>query len=989
MGRMFEVLGGVRAVGPEGPLELQPQVRRLLGVLLADRGLPVPVERIVDRLWGDDAPPTATKIVHISIGRLRAALEPGLTRTADSRVVLTAADGYAIRAGSLDVDAYEDARRRADGLASAHPEAALEAATQARALWRGRPWGAQADDPWLQAHVTALEERHRALEELWGDLALQCEQVGPDTIERLKAAAESEPLRERRWMQLMLALYRSGRQADALREYERARAVLRDEMGIEPGPELRRLELAILQQDAQLLRSTALDDEWQPTSSFVGRDEELARLTRALERDRLVTVVGLGGIGKTRIVEELARRSRRAGAVLRVSLSGLEQPDRLDVHIAAQLGLFVEGSDPLVNVLAAAIGDGTTLLTIDAAEAMTDAVGALVLGLLPSCGRLRIVVTSRVPLGLRVERVFPLTRLTEARPGVPLDGTDLQLMIDRAGYDEPSLDESTLAELRVACAAAGGIPLLVELAARSFELGAPPRVIEPGTGGDDFDVVRAAIAHSLESVDEPAQDLLHSGAVLPGGVSETMAAALGAMDARAAKRTLRQLAWLHLVDASPLQRTLRYRSLDPIRGALLAGLAPERRERSVACATSALQEIVDRVRPDHTQPVVFGALDDVEDEHDNLRFLLSDRMANDPARALELAIAVSDFWAVRGHSIEGRSWVTKTMRAAAPTGRQRWRAEYALVRVTRTFAEVAELRESLEQACAEARAEPDADAEVILGALLIYLAIARGWHGDRAGAGRALNEVEALARSFGTDWTAANIDHVRAFDRALTGDFVGARDLQRSFAARMLELGDPISAAMGRYLAATMGDMAGRDDVLGDITAARELANVTKDVSLLCQLLRLEARVVQRSDSERARAVLADAVEQLEACGGIRAAALARRDLGLLALQSGDVNDAAAQLLQAVSVLVRLDRSAAAPAVAGIARVAAERGNGTLAARIAAVVPAMRRRDTPSSPDDERRASELVAGIDAAIDGASVDDERLLELCREAALSRP
>jgi hypothetical protein len=315
------------------------------------------------------------------------------------------------------------------------------------------------------------------------------------------------------------------------------------------------------------------------------------------------------------------------------------------------------------------------------------------------------------------------------------------------------------------------------------------------------------------------------------------------------------------------------------------------------------------------------------------------------------------------------------------------------VRATRTLAEVAELRESLEQASSEARTNPDA--AVILGGLLVYLAIARGWQGDRAGAGHALTEVEILDRSIGSAWTATSIDHVRSFDRALVGDFVGARDLQRSYAARMLELGDPLSAAMGHYLAASMGDMAGREDVIVDITAARELATVTNDVSLLCQLLRLEARVLQRSDDERGRAVLADAAEQLEASGGIRAAALARRDLGLLALERADLAGAAEQLLRAVSVLIRLDRSAAAPALAGMARLAVAHGDASAAAHIASAVPSMRRRDAPSSLDDERRARELLAGIDPApaadplddapLDDAPLDDEHLLELCADVA----
>jgi DNA-binding SARP family transcriptional activator len=103
---MFEVLGGVRAIGPDGPLDLQPQVRRVLGILLADRDAPVPVERLIDRLWGDHPPATAGKVVHVSLGRLRAALEPGLARGADSSLIVTAADGYALKAGALDLDAY-------------------------------------------------------------------------------------------------------------------------------------------------------------------------------------------------------------------------------------------------------------------------------------------------------------------------------------------------------------------------------------------------------------------------------------------------------------------------------------------------------------------------------------------------------------------------------------------------------------------------------------------------------------------------------------------------------------------------------------------------------------------------------------------------------------------------------------------------------------------------------------------------------------------
>lgn len=978
MGIGFSVFGGVAAAGTDGPAELQPQVRRLLGVLLADRGRTVPLARIVDRLWAERPPASATKIVHISVGRLRAALEPGLARAADSAVVVTVPDGYLLRADAVDLDRYLEELERAERLADTDPDDAREAAARALALWTGPPWGAQADEAWLRPVVTALEERHRALEELWADLELR--RAGHDrSIERLKDAAEREPLRERRWMQLMLGLYRAGRQADALREFERARAVLREEVGLEPSPELRQLELAILQQDPALRRDDDPVDETRPPTSFVGRDDDLAVVRRALERHRLVTIVGLGGIGKTRLVEELVRRTP-ARNTLRVSLSGLEEPARFEIHVATQLKLFVEEGDAVAKVLAAAIGARNVVLTIDAAETALDAVAALVLELLTSCGRLRIVVTSRIPLGLPIERLHHLGVLPPARAGAPIAGTDLELMIDRAGYDELSLGESMRRDLQRACAAAGGIPMLVELAARRFELGAPhandPVVTAAGT---DHDVVRAAIADSLESVDLPARELLRVGAVLPGGMSEVVASGLTGLDLQAARRALRQLAWLHLLEASAGRHSLRYRSLDPIREALTADFDAAEREEAVARAGVTVQAIVDRLHPDRAQPVRVASLDEIEEEHDNLRFLLADRLAAEPERALELAISASDFWALRAHGIEGRMWLRRVIDAAEPEGEQRWRAEFAMTRATRTLAEVAQRRDALEQTCAEAR--DGAAPAMLLGGLLMYLAIARGWQGDRAGASAALDEAQVINDAVGSSWSQAHLDHLRAFDLALGGDFVGARDGQREFARRMLEFDDPISAAMGWYLAATLGDMGGRTDVGDDIRAARELATATRDVSLLSQLLRVEASVLRRSADERSRELLAESAAELEASGGVRAAALARRDLGLFALADGDRTGAAEQLLRATGVLVRLHRAAAGPAVAGFAQLAAALGDDRAASALAASVPALARIDEPAASDDTARATALLEGITATPDAPVLDDAELLERC--------
>ena len=710
--------------------------------------------------------------------------------------------------------------------------------------------------------------------------------VTPNAILELEHAVDREPLRERRWAQLMLGLYRSGRQADALRAYQRARDVLRAELGLEPGGELRRLELSILQQDPDLERATSRADDVSLPTSFVGRTDELLHLARALDRERLVTVVGIGGIGKSRLVREFAHRRWPASRSRTVTLHGVEAAVRLDAHIATQLGVFLEPGDALLPVLAAALDRDGMLLVIDGAESFPEAVGSIALELLARCRGLRIVVTSRVPLGIGSERVIGLEPLPSGAGSTVAEGTDLALMLDRAGYDAVALDDDSLRQLGDACAVAGGIPLLVELAARTFEFGVPT----VAAAGAAHELTSRAIAHSLDAVDATAVEIVRRGSIFPGGLSEGVAAGLVGVDVPAARRALRQLAWLHLVDATPARTSLRYRSLDPIRAALQADLTDSEADTVRTDAAAELQRVLDRVWPDRLQPVSLAALDEVDDEHDNLRFVLDDRLAADPDQALDLAVASAEYWGTRGHIPEGHAWLDAVAAAANPEGPRRWEVEIAYTRSTRTMAEVAQRRAQLEAASDEARGEPEH--EILFGGMLIFVAIARGWTGDRAGAAAALAEVGALDAGRESPWFLAHLEHLRALDLALGGDFVRAREQQRRFAVRMLEFDDPISAATGYYLAATLGDMGAATDLADDIARARELATAVRDVSLLGRLLHLEARVQERTGDDRARAQLTTAAEELERQGGIRAAALARRDLGLAAITSGQYLEA-------------------------------------------------------------------------------------------------
>ena len=214
----YGILGEVRALRAGRPIPLGgPMAQRLLAALLL--GAPGAVDRdtLVERLWGDSPPATATTALHVHVSHLRQALEPDL-RSGACSAIRTAGDGYALEIDRARIDAeqFELLVHDAEELAGVEPERALGDVESARALWRGRPWGELADEVWLRSDVARIEELRRRADELWGNvqLALGRHELIVDSLAR---AVEAEPLREHRWEQLMLALYRCGRQADALR----------------------------------------------------------------------------------------------------------------------------------------------------------------------------------------------------------------------------------------------------------------------------------------------------------------------------------------------------------------------------------------------------------------------------------------------------------------------------------------------------------------------------------------------------------------------------------------------------------------------------------------------------------------------------------------------------------------------------------------------------------------------------------------------------
>ena len=316
-----------------GPLEVRDgdqvvrlgirQQRALLALLLLHANETLPRDRLVDALWGEEPPRTAVKALQGHVSTLRSLLEPDRASGSAGRVLITRGDGYELKVddGQLDVGRFHALHR--DGrsaLECGTPDAASALLREALALWRGAPLAEFAYEAFAQGDIARLEElRLSALEDRI-DADLACGRHA-DLVGELQVLAKEYPLRERIRGQLMLGLYRGGRQAEALALYRAGRAALVDELGIEPGPALRELHQAILRQDPGLIiahprRRTA-------GAPFVGREAEIAALVAAIDdafagRGRLVLLVGEPGIGKSRLADELIAIARDRGACVLV-----------------------------------------------------------------------------------------------------------------------------------------------------------------------------------------------------------------------------------------------------------------------------------------------------------------------------------------------------------------------------------------------------------------------------------------------------------------------------------------------------------------------------------------------------------------------------------------------------------------------------------------------------------------------------------------------
>ncbi len=828
----FRLLGPLELVDDDGQVvELSaPKPRALLALLLLESGRVVSVDRIVDAVWGEQPPATVVKAVQVSVSRLRKLLPQG--------VLETRSPGYLLRVDDVKVDLRRFERLRQEATAASADgryEVAAERLGEALALWRGPALADLAPDLHLPGELARLDELRLVATEERVDADLELGRHA-EVVPELEALVAAHPLRERLRVLLMLALYRSGRQADALDVYRETRRLLVEELGIEPGAELQDLERRILAHDESLAvaaRPVVRPALPSPATPLVGRRREVAELRELLRRPsvRLVTLVGPGGVGKTRLALAVPEPRQEAAFV---SLAPVVEPVVVRSVIAHAVGVQDE------SVLLDRLRSRELLLVLDNFEHLLEA-APLVSELLSAAPGLRVLATSRSPLNISGEHQYEVSPLPLRK------ATDL--FVERATAVGADLDASPVVE--DICRRLDCLPLAIELAAsRTRTLSAdallarleqrlPLLVRGPRDVPERQRTLRAAIGWSYALLEPDEQTLFARLSVFAGGCTLETAEQVG----DAALETLASL-----VDKSLLvYRDGRYWMLETIReyarekldeSGEAEVLVRRHGERLLETAELGLAQTARGQRP---------PLAAFEAELDDVRAAIRSALdRNDVAFALRLTAAFAWVWVFSGRSAEGLRWLVEAL-------------EHGL-NVPRAIR-----------------------AEALQAA---------GWLGvlasDAAQARTLLEEALDLWRDAGDDDRVAEVLRWLGFSYVLTGELENARALLGESVELRKGRGDPVPLARSlRSLGEVeldRGDLGHAAEVIEQALALFRAA--AADTDLLMTMHSLGDVVLARGDASSAMDLYADALRAqapsasmaLHCLGGLAAVAALERD---------------------------------------------------------------------------------------------------------------
>jgi predicted ATPase/DNA-binding SARP family transcriptional activator len=811
----FGVLGPLAVWTDDGAPVAVPgrKVRALLADLLVHDGRPVPADRLLDDIWGERPPPSAGATLSAKVSQLRRVLEDA---EPDGRtLVVSSPAGYALRIAPEAVDARRFAALTARAR-SAEPRAAAALHAEALALWRGPAFADFADAPFATAAIAHLAEQRLLAHEEAAELRLRLGEHAAVAAELGPLVAE-HPLRERLRGCLVRALHGAGRQREALESYQELRTLLADELGLDPSPELVALHQAVLTRDPSLDPPTprgASGNLPAPRTALVGRDAAVAEVCTRLTTDRLVTLTGPGGVGKTRLSLAVAAAATGFpdGAWL-VELApvspagGPADPDPFASIVDAVLAALDVPAAPGERVapldrLTEALRPRQLLLVLDNCEHVVEHVAELADRLLAAAPGLRVLATSREPLALAGEVVWGVPPLdvpaADAGPEAVPDSSAVQLFVARAAAAAKGfrLDPGTAAPVAVLCRRLDGIPLALELAATRvrtlgvdgvvarlddrFRLlaaghrGAPPRQ----------QTLQAMIDWSWELLTGPEQILLRRLAVHADGATMDAATAVGAGDdlpAADIPDLLARLVDRSLVEVAPgpgrryrlLESVAEY-SLGKLHGADEAdALRSRHADHYLVLAEQAAAQLHGPQQP--------SALRLLDADAANLRAALA-TTAGDPTpeRALRLVVALAWYWVLRGRLDEARRALDT---ALAPVGEATsglyeaalaWRAGIALVlgEPGGPGRHAAALR------------DVDAIADPVTRARCEWFLADTGASGDLPGAAELFERALATSRRCGDRWTEGAAHLGRARLAHVRGDL----DALRREAGRAAEL---------------------------------------------------------------------------------------------------------------------------------------------------------------------------------------------------------
>ncbi|MEF9884291.1 ATP-binding protein [Streptomyces sp. P9-A4] len=688
----YLILGTTEALRPDGsPLPLGgARLRALLAALALRGGRAVSVGELADDVYGDDPPQDAPAALQALVGRLRRIL-------GREAVASTPGPGYRLAAGPDDIDLYVFQRKAGDGAArldSGDPDTAAALLREALGLFRG-PALADLPDP---AGVRPEAQRLAALRQrVEADLRRG---ATDGLVPELTELTTTYPYDEAFRAHLIRALRAEGRHADALTAYESARRTLADGLGTDPGPELTALHHELLTGTAagppappHAPRAThapgaapAASPPAPPTpepgnirprlTSFVGREPELAALRTDLTGSRLVTLTGPGGSGKTRLAEEAALRAEGPAAWI-AELAPLDDPDALpgavlsalrlrEVTLITRDGAPPQG-DPTAH-LVEHLARRPFLLVLDNCEHVIDAAAALAETLLTHCPQLRVLATSREPLGVPGESVRPV----EPLPPDPAH----RLFVERARAVRPSFDLARDGGEAVdeICRRLDGLPLAIELAAARLRLLTPRQIADRLddrfrllTSGSRTvlprqQTLRAVVDWSWDLLDPDERTLLRQVSVFAGGWD---LAAAEALSPRAAE-SLGALVDKSLVVATPTEGgEMRYRLLETIHEYAVerAAETPATPAAAEAVHTAHFTALAEAAEPRLRSADQLPWIERIERDLDNIRAALHRTLVTDPDEpgAHRLVFAMGWFWWLRNYRPEGLAWVERAV----------------------------------------------------------------------------------------------------------------------------------------------------------------------------------------------------------------------------------------------------------------------------------------------------------------------------------------